>query len=264
MNNYNRIAFAVLLVFCCSSIQAQESDSDKGKVDLSFTLQNMFYWRGAPLSVFSTPEQTPAPLMIAEMTYAKKGFTAGFWTGQSFISSGYKNASYYVKYDWGNFNVSLWDVYTYSGVAPNRSRDFFNFKNAETQHFIDLDFGYKLKKIPLSFFLATIIYGRDGSFVDEDYQNRYSTYFKVDYLLKVNESVGVDFFSSYGLVLSNVDGINFYGTFDSTQSHGFTEFGVTGSKKFQITPTYSIDLSVGAIASPLSKRFDGLIAIKLL
>ncbi|SHG47841.1 hypothetical protein SAMN05444483_11347 [Salegentibacter echinorum] len=259
-----------MCIICTLSIGSHiyaQNDSDETKTgfpNVKLGVQNMFYWRGAPLSVFSTEEHTPTPLITGEFNYTKGAFTAGFWTGQSFSSEGYKNASYYVNFKHKNFQLSIWDIYTYSGVAETKSKNFFNFKNEKTQHFIDLNASYEFKKVPISIYLASIIYGRDGALINNDYENRYSTYLKLNYNLKVANGYSFDFYISGAGALNNIDDTNFYETAEASHPYGISEIGITAHKSLKLSKNYSTPISVGAIFSPMNKRLDGLITIEFL
>lgn len=246
-------------------LQAHAQEKWDDRINMSLSVQSMFYWRGAPLSVFSTAEQTPTPLVIGEFNYTINHFKFGFWTGQSFNSSGFKNASYYVQYATGNFSLTVWDVYNYSGIASSRSRDYFNYSNSKTQHFIDVILEYQIPQSPISFTLASIVYGRDGNYIDsQTYRNRYSTYFKTNYRMEATEVLSFDFFASVSAALNDIDGTNFYATPDATRPYGINELGINANREIHITKNYSVGLTVGAVASPLNRRFDGFIGIRLL
>lgn len=261
---------SLCLVAClCISVRAQSglkpASFGHKTLTMSFWLQNMFYWRGAPISVFSLPAapvRVPSPLMIAEALYGG-AFKVGIWTGYTFDRTGYRNVSYYFHYTVSQFTFELWDSFT---LINPKTLDYFDFDNASTQHFIDLSVGYKLKKIPLDFYLASMIYGRDGAVVNGSYSNRYSTYFRANYLFSnvVGSGVDVNIYASVGGALNNIDNTSFYGTYQSKGPFGVTEIGIGATKKFKFSDKYTLPFSVGLVASPYSKRVDGIIILKIL
>jgi hypothetical protein len=262
---FKNIIKTLLLILVCNSGFSQ-TEEKKVEFDVTMSLKNQHYWRGGPIGF--------SPMVSSQISMkTKSGFEVGSWNGFGFDGV-FKDVDTYVSWSKKGFTVALWDVYNFtsptSGYADPATfpTKYFDYDAKSTRHFLDLSVGYDFKKIPLSFFLATIVYGRDRA-MDETKdmvggkytgtrsgENRYSTYSKVAYTVKTSKA---DFtpYVSYGFVLNNVDNTSFWGKKD----HGFTEIGCNVSKSLKITDTWNIGLSAGVVASPMNDSVNGLVSI---
>jgi hypothetical protein len=240
----------------------------KTQFDVTVSLKNQHYWRGGPIGY--------SPLVTSQISMKlQNGFEAGTWNGFGFDGI-FKDVDTYVSYTKSGFTIAVWDIYNFtdpnSGYADPATfpTEYFDYNKTTTRHFIDLSLAYDFKKVPLSLFAATIVYGRDrsmnasqdvvsGKFVGtRSGENRYSTYTKAAYTIKTTKA---DFtpYVSYGFVFNNVDQTSFWGK----KANGFTEVGFNVSKPIKVTDTWTMLVSGGIVASPMNNTANGLVSLTL-
>lgn len=168
----------------------------QGGFNVSLDAKNMHYWRGLRVSDgFVT-----APMV----GYYNQGFAAFAWGGLS-VDGQYTEVSHIISYTTGNFNVTLLDIFSFTG---NPAADFFNFKAGETNHITDLSLGYGFgEDIPLRLMWATVIYGNDR---DSNGDNRYSTYLEAAFPF-VRETYVLQPYIAAGFALAGGDDNSLYG-----------------------------------------------------
>lgn len=261
---------ALLVVFISSIKTACTQEPAKSEFDVTLSIKNQHYWRGGPIGF--------SPLVTSQASFKVGGFEAGTWNGFGFDGV-FKDVDTYISYTKSGFTIALWDVYNFTDPSSGKAdpatfpADYFDYNAKTTRHFIDLSVTYQLEKIPLKFFLATIIHGRDRALTPDDYtinsgntmfsgtrsgKNRYSTYFNTSYTFKTKKA-DFNIYSSTGFALNNADGTTFYGP----KQFGITEIGATVDKNIKITDTYAVAISAGVVASPVNKSINGLLAVKL-
>ncbi|MFN3556789.1 MAG: hypothetical protein ACK4VN_12575 [Bacteroidales bacterium] len=180
----------LLLLLLVGSVFAQ------GNFNVHLDAKNMHYWRGLRVSDgFVT-----APMV----GYYNQGFAVFAWGGLS-LDGQYKEVSQIISYSSGNFNITLLDIFNFTG-APEA--DYFNFKADETNHIVDLSLGYDFTEtLPLRLMLATIVYGNDR---DSRGDNRYSTYLEAGFPFQ-REGYTVQPFAALGFALNAEDDNSLYG-----------------------------------------------------
>lgn len=187
---FKKSGLAVLFFFISAGLFAQ------GHFNVSLDAKNMHYWRGLRVSdAFVT-----APMV----GYYNGGFAVFAWGGLS-VNGEYKEVSQIVSYTAGNFNVTLLDIFNFTG---NPAADYFNFKADETNHITDLSVSYNFTDdIPLNLMMATIIYGNDR---DSNGDNRYSSYLEASFPF-VREGYTVAPFAAAGFAFNAEDDNSLYG-----------------------------------------------------
>ena len=179
-----------LLLFTSVGTYAQ------GRFNVSMDAKNMHYWRGLRVSDgFVT-----APMV----GYYNGGFAVFAWGGLS-VDGRYKEVSQIISYTGGNFNITLLDIFNFTG-APDAS--YFNFKSDETNHITDLSVAYDFTDdIPLKLMFASIVYGNDR---DSNGENRYSSYLEAG-LPFVYETFTVQPYAALGFAFRPADDNSLYG-----------------------------------------------------
>jgi hypothetical protein len=169
----------------------------QGRFNVSMDAKNMHYWRGLRVSDgFVT-----APMV----GYYNGGFAVFAWGGLS-VDGNYKEVSQIISYSTGGFNITLLDIFNFTG-APNA--DYFNFKSDETNHITDLSVGYDfLETLPLRLMFATVIYGNDR---DSNGDNRYSSYLEAGIPL-IYETYMVQPYAALGFAFRSADDNSLYGS----------------------------------------------------
>ncbi|HKG67870.1 MAG TPA: hypothetical protein VKA92_03305 [Segetibacter sp.] len=248
--------------------KAEAIKPQKTQFDVTVSLKNQHYWRGGPIGY--------SPLVTSQTSLkSATGLEVGTWNGFGFDGI-FKDVDTYISFSKSGVTLALWDVYNFtnpnSGYADPATfpSEYFDYDSKTTRHFLDLSLAYDFKKIPLSLFAATIVYGRDRSMdpskdvVGEKFvgtrsgKNRYSTYTKAAYTVKTSKA---DFtpYVSYGFVFNNVDESSFWGK----KANGFTEVGFNVGKSIKVTDTWSMSVSAGIVASPMNNTANGLVSLTL-
>ena len=191
MNKILKIHLATMaMIIFSTALWAQ------GQFNVSMDVKNMHYWRGLRVSDgFVT-----APMV----GYYNQGFAVFAWGGLS-VDGHYKEVSQIVSYTKGNFNITLLDIFNFTG-APDA--DYFNFKPDETNHITDLSIAWDFTDdIPLRLMFATVIYGNDR---DSKGDNRYSSYLEATFPF-VRETYVVSPYAAVGFALKSEDDNSLYG-----------------------------------------------------
>ncbi len=156
-------------------------------VSVSVDFKSKHLWRG-----FASGETFSIEPNITWKVSPRFSFSA--WGGYCPDNS-FREIDLYATYSIANFSVTLFDYY-----CP-ASGDFFDgrvvdFDASETEHLIDLRVDYKLKKLPVSFAVSTMLFGNDRD--EESGENLYSTYCEAIYMWKRGK-LAVDFIAGYTL-----------------------------------------------------------------
>lgn len=182
--------------------------------------------------------------------YYNEGFAAFAWGGMS-LDGNFREVSKIISYTTGNFNVTLLDIFNFSGPADY---DYFNFKSDETTHITDLSIAYNFTEtIPLRLMMATVVFGNDR---DSEGDNRYSTYLEAAFPF-TRETYIVQPYIAAGLAFSGTDDNSLYGqnAFDIVNvGLRVSRAATLGSYTFPVTGTmgYNPSLKQASIEIALS------------
>ena len=215
-----------------SSLYGQENPS---KFSLSMDVASGFVWRGLTLNT--------SPVVQPSFTFAPGKFFVGAWASTPFTPDEYQEVDLFVGIQFTpSFSISLTDYFGYDfggWFAPS----YFNYKKEETGHALDLQLVYDgTGSFPLKAMVSTIIAGNDlkGEWDHEKRKKNYSTYIEVGY---GNTCKGVDWEIFAG-------GVPMASEFYGIDGGKFINLGMGVSKSFEITPTYSLPLSVKFSVNP--------------
>lgn len=170
----NFIAAVVLLALSLPAVAAEQA-TDTTKTtnsDLSYSLEikSRQSWRGG----LTTSNMNVQPTI----EYAGiKNLTLGAW-GCYAVNNNYAEVDLYANYSIGNFGISLYDYFNPVPSEDAKHHHFFNFDKKETGHLIDFVVDYTFSSVPIKLLASSIIYGGD---INENNNNRYSTYFEASY-----------------------------------------------------------------------------------
>jgi len=225
-----RLFFSIFALFAISSAGFAQEES-KGKFDLSVDLSSGFVWRGLTNNTL--------PVVQPSFTFSSGNFFIGAW------------ASTPIGFDWGQphevdiflgfqlapaFTLGLTDYFVY---GSNWSESYFNWDKNETCHALDLQLIYDGSgSFPLKTMISTIIAGDD---LKEVNKSNYSTYLELGYGRTTSNNIDWDV--AFGIVPMKSD---FYGT-DEIR---VVNLSLSLSKNFEITPTYSMPLSLKFTVNP--------------
>ena len=230
------ICAGIVLLVTVSRTYGQEKND---RLSLSVDVATGFIWRG--LSLNSSPVVQPS------FTFAPGKFSVGAWASVPFTPDEYQEVDVFVNYQFTpSISLCLTDYFgdNYWGWS---TPSYFNYKRDETVHAFDLQFIYDGSGgFPVKTMISTIIAGDDfkNEWSEDGKRKRnFSTYIELGY---GNTSKGVDWEVFAGFVPMASD---FYNISDGD----VINLGLGLSKSFEITPTYSLPLSVKFTVNPSRK-----------
>jgi len=229
MKRFFLLICASAMLANCSNLYGQENPS---KFSLSMDVASGFIWRGLPLNT--------SPVVQPSFTFAPGKFFVGAWASTPFTPNEYQEIDLFVGIQFTPaFSISLTDYFGYGWLAPS----YFKFKKEETGHVLDLQLVYDgTGSFPLKAMISTILAGNDlkGEWDGSTREKNHSTYIEIGY---GNNCKGVDWEIFIG-------GVPMASEFYGIDGEKFINLGVGVSKSFEITPTYSLPLSVKFTVNP--------------
>ena len=204
------------------------------KLNLSLDVASSFVWRG--LSLNSSPVVQPA------ITFTPGRFSFGAWASTAFTPGEFQEFDLFINFqitpslsiEFINYFEREYSFWGYDS--------YFNYKKEETAHTFDLQLIYEgaggLKAI-----VSTIIAGNDLNYDPKSmkYKNNFSTYLELGY---ANTDGKIDWEIFMGFVPNAQS--DYYGI----DGAAFINLGLGVSKNFEITPTYSLPLSLKLSVNP--------------
>jgi hypothetical protein len=245
------ISFIILLLpFLLFKSAAAQDTSPKNNLDLSADIMSRYIWRGMNLGGSS-------PSIQPDLEFTHGNFTAGAWGAYSFsdaITS--QEADLYLSYTFADkFNLLVTDYYFPKEDTLNQ---YFNYEKDKTAHIIELTAKFMgTSNIPLTFLVATNVYGADAKKSNGD--NQFSTYIELGYNFKVNQT---DCNAFIGFTPNNPDGsageTGFYGS-----GPGVINLGLSASKEIKISDSYSLPINASLITNPQAENIFLVFGISL-
>ena len=215
-------------------IYGQENND---KISLSVDVATGFIWRG--LSFNSSPVAQPS------FTFTPGKLSVGAWASIPFTQDEYQEVDVFINYQFTpSLSLCLTDYFG-SDYWGWRTLPYFNFKREETAHVFDLQFMYDGSgAFPVKTMISTIIAGDDmkrtGGW-DGKWKNNYSTYIEFGYGNTTSKGVDWEIFAGFVPMASD---------FYNVSGADVINLGLGLSKSFEITPTYSLPLSLKFIVNP--------------
>jgi hypothetical protein len=184
--------------------------------DVKMQAKNMHYWRGLKV--------TDAFMTGTSVGYFGKKVSVFAWGGMS-LDGKYREVTNVVSYAHKNFSATLIDIYNFSGIQ-NGDLEYFNYKQSESGHIVDLTLGYKLKFMNIAF--STVLYGNDRISA-ENTDQRYSSFLQLEFPFKKKDVIITPYIApAFAL---NPDAENqLYGN----DKYGIADLGLKVSKKVSI------------------------------
>ena len=223
---------------------AQEESNEK--FSFTFDFANNFVWRGQALNM--------SPVLQPEFSFNIGNFSIGTWASTPFSSFDYTELDLFVNYQLTPFlSVGIVNYFGYDNSFS--TYNYFDFDKENTGHSFDLQVMYEGDN-GFNAMVSTIIAGDDLKYNDngEVKGSNFSTYLELGY--GSTTRYGVDWNFCVGFVPMASD---FY-MIDKANVVNLS-FGV--SKTFQITPTYSLPLSLNFTVNPAAEAALLTAAIKL-
>lgn len=236
------IIVAILLTAIQFGASAQEKKNSSLKWNVDFA--NRHLWRGG-LTVKTT-------CIKPCLEYSISGFTAGAWSVYATDGS-YQEVDLYLGYSIGRFNVTVYDYYC---PKADDSSELFDYNNTSKVHEWDLVAQYKISgDFPLTILASCRFAGN----LDKNGEERYSTYFELNYLSKI---AGKNIIWTAGMAPGNTsysidkDGIE-------RNDFSIVNLGMTLKDKIKITDKFSLPVSAGLTMNPLKEKLYFTIGFSL-
>lgn len=215
MKTIKRTVLLLIAIISISTINAQEEEKSKTKLDLGVDFASRYVWRGLEFS------DSPAVQPYVELTSGN--FTLGAWasyeTGGQVVGQEF---DLYANYAIGPVSLGFID---YSFPVDGFTDGYFQMKNHVGEATISFD---GVEKFPLTLFMGVNVYNDD--------QN--SIYTELGYPFKVGETELRAFVGG---------GNEIYST---NADYTITNFGLTASKAVKFTDAFSLGVAASAIFNP--------------
>lgn len=224
-----------------SIIRAQEKEGIKPEIGCD--LVTSYIWRGSPVYAALGDQNVLSPSFQPAFSLNFKGLELGTWGSIDFTGT-YKELDLYLSYSLKGFTVMMTDYYWAGDWIV---KNYFEYQNDSTSHYLEASLGYKGEKYPFSILVATMFYGADKQFEDP-LKNNYSTYIELGYGFKISE-YNLDLF----LGMTPFDGM--YGDgYGGKDGFAIVNTGITGSRAIKITENFSLPVKASVIANPQAQK----------
>jgi len=234
------LMMVALMVLGNSLLFAQDTETES-PFSLNVDLMSRYVWRGTDFN--SSPSIQPG------ISYAKGGLTVGAWGAFTTSLNGIQETDLYASYTIKDMiSITVTDYFFLNEAKPLNK--YYNYNDTTTGHIIETSISFNgTEKIPLTFLLATNVWGADARKLNSDGSKgniQYSTYAELGYTFK--------FLNAFlGFNLTNADTDNgesgFYG-----DSMGVVNLGITAKKKVNITENFNLPITVSLITNPEAER----------
>lgn len=248
------VSMAIALTLA-SALQAQEPVYQP--VSGSLQLKSSHLWRGIEVA----DEVTLAADVNVHDRSERLKF--GIWSGAG-INGNFKEIDYYASFNLGGLTLAVWDIYNFSPSATYNNRQAFNYKAAQTGHFVDASLAWRVsERFPLRLYWATVVFGRDRGELNE--RNRYSTYVEAGYPFKLPEGIGLELSAAGAFALNrghDADGrlskAHFYG-----RTPGVVSVCMTVSKDIKLG-SYTLPVAVMTMWNPENNSVNAQVSLNIL
>jgi len=235
-----------LLIFSSPFLLSAQNDSIKkskiktflSSIDLGADLKSRYIWRGINLGGHTASIQP-----YIEYNFAK-GWAIGVWGAYSFGEQPNQEVDIYLSYTTPSERLNFTFTNYFFPDYSLRNNHYFDFSNDSGHVFELMGTYFPIKKIPLSFSVATNFYGADKQIDAEgnplDKQS-FSTYIEANYTTSL-ATVELDFFIA-GVV-------NNQGKYYGDDENAFINIGMAASKDIPITEKFKLPIDASLIFNP--------------
>lgn len=223
----------------------------------SAELVSSYVWRGSPSYSSVNGQTLLAPNFQPTLGFVCGGLEVGAW-GSTDFAGAYQEMDLYATYSFKGLSATVTDYYWDAQWA---SKPYFVYKNENTSHIIEGMLSYDFQKIPLSITVATMLYGADKKYIEEEstepVKSNYSTYVELGYAIEVKE-YNFDAFMGF----TPADG--FYGDgYGNVTGFGVVNMGLTGYKKIKFSDKLETTLRSSLIFNPQQDKAYLVLGISL-
>ena len=235
MNIMNRLFLLIcagLTMFAMTgNVLGQEEGTDGDeKLSLSVDVASGFVWRGLILNT--------SPVVQPSLTFTAGRFSIGTWASTPFVSYEYQELDIFANFQITPFlSIGITDYFNNSWGALS----YFKYDKEDTGHAFDFQLMYDGSgSLPLKAMVSTIFAGDD---LNDKGKNNFSTYLELGY---GNTCKKVDWEVAIG-------GVPMSSGFYEIDEAKIVNLRLGVSKNFEITPTYSLPLSLNFTVNPTAK-----------
>jgi hypothetical protein len=241
-----KLLVAVAFVLTAKTSISQEKSNFSLKA--SAELVSSYIWRGSPAYTSNGGNTALAPNIQPTLGFVFGGLEVGAW-GSTDFSGVYQEMDLYAAYTFKGLTATFTDYYWDAGWA---SKPYFTYKNESTGHILEGSLAYTFTKIPLKISVATMMYGADKKFIEEEVEtapeNNYSTYIELGYAFKVSD---YNFDAFMGI--TPADG--YYGDgYGNVTGFGVVNMGLTGYKTIEFSEKLKTTLRSSLIFNPQQEK----------
>ncbi|MDR1583665.1 MAG: hypothetical protein LBS55_10505 [Prevotellaceae bacterium] len=234
MKNINYISIKIWVVgitllstVVLSTVPA--SGQDAVETSAGVDLVSKYVWRGV--------DQGYGTSLQPALGLSYKGFSLGAWGSVSFANPDPYELDFSLGYSVGGFSIGITDYY-WNGIEGS----FFN--HIASNHLLEGNLAFSFgEKLPLTLSWNTFFAGRSDQ--DEDGEQLFSTYVEAAYDFSLG---GLDFTASVGA--APWDSPAWLNPTIGKTGFRISSISLSGTKKLEITPTFSVPLFVQCIFSP--------------
>ena len=225
------ITVGLALFVTSGNVFGQEDNGDGDeKLSLSLDLASGFIWRGLPNNL--------SPVVQPAITFKPGRFSIGTWASTPISPwGGDQEIDIFAEFEISSaLKLGITDYYVY---GSNSDPSYFNFDKDKTCHALDFMLMYESAG-GFKAMLSTIFAGAD---LNNDGKNNFSTYIEIGYgrtFKKMDWSLCLGF-------------VPMESGFYDLEDANFVNIGLGVSKSFEITPTYSLPLSLNFTINPAAK-----------
>ena len=201
---------------------------------LGVDLQTKYIWRGMEMMT-----NEAAPVLFPNINYSNKGFYAYVMGGYA-INGKYAEVDMGVSYTYKWFTIGVNDYYYPTTNVPQDQ--YFNFKNAQTGHWLEVAITITPEKIPVYLTVSNFFYGADKNL---EGKQAYSTYAEV--------GTHYDFLNYHRLALAVGAALNksCYNGYE----HNFSVCNIELKYTYNLAiKDFTLPLSVAYIINPVYKK----------
>jgi len=250
-----KLLVAVFLLFTARTSISQEKSTFSLKA--SAELVSSYIWRGSPAYTSNGGNIALAPNIQPTLAFVFGGLEVGAWGSTDFTGI-YKELDLYAAYTYKGLTATFTDYYW---DADWVTKSYFLYKKETTGHILEGSLGYTFTKIPLKVSVATMMYGADKKYVDEEVDaepsNSYSTYIELGYAFEVSD-YNFDAF----LGMTPADG--YYGDgYGNVTGFGVVNLGLTGYKTIEFSEKLKTTLRSSIIFNPQQEKAYLVLGISL-
>ena len=241
------ICMVFALFIAGGNLNAQEIDNGE-KLNLSVDVASGFVWRGMANNM--------SPVVQPAVSFTAGIFSVGAWASVPFMLGEHQEIDIFASLQIAPaLSIVVTDYYVYDHFALlwNSSSSYFNYKKENEDRSIDFQLIYEgSENFPLKAMASTIIGGYD---LNEKGKRNFSTYLELGYGSTTKSGVDWEIFTGFVPMKSE----NYYGI----DGPNIINIGVGVNKNFEITPAYSLPLSLKISVNPAAETIFLVASIAL-